>query len=60
MESDKANWLINIVEKVSVENATPMTFSQLKTDFETTMEDFELFWFSKQINSLRESGLLVL
>ncbi|MGV9003460.1 B12-binding domain-containing radical SAM protein [Flavobacterium sp.] len=60
LESDKANWLINIVEKVSVENATPMTFSQLKTDFETTMKDFELFWFSKQINTLRESGLLVL
>ena len=60
LESEKANWLMNILEKISVKNTTPMTFSQLKTDFETTMEDFELFWFSKQINSLRESGLLVL
>ena len=60
LETNKATWLLDILEKISLENITPMTYSQLKTDFETTMEDFELFWFSKQISSLRESGLLVL
>lgn len=60
LETNKATWLLDILEKISLENITPMTYSQLKTDFETTMEDFELFWYSKQIITLRDLGLLVL
>ena len=32
----------------------------IKNDFETQLEDFELFWYSKPVNTLREFGLLVL
>ncbi len=36
------------------------SFGHLKTSFETHFEDFELFWYSKPIAGLRDSGLLVL
>ena len=60
LEKEKAIWLMEILEKISLSNSTTTTFSQLKTDFETHFEDFELFWYSKPIKSLRNGGLLVL
>ena len=36
------------------------TFQEIKADFEMKLEDFELFWYSKPIKTLREFGLLVL
>ena len=33
---------------------------QTSKDFETHFENFELFWYSKPINVLRDKGLLVL
>jgi hypothetical protein len=60
LEEDKGKWLINALEKVSVYNENKITFSQLKSDFETQFEDFELFWYSKPVTTLRDFGLLVL
>jgi len=60
LEKDKAEWLVNTLELMSVFNATNPTFKQLKDSFETSFEDFELFWFSKSIATLRQFGLLVI
>jgi hypothetical protein len=60
LEEEKANWLLQVLEAISVFSSTKMTFTQLKSDFETYFEDFELFWYSKPIHALRDSGLLVL
>ena len=61
IEKDKAEWLIKILETISLNASNSIqTFVQIKTDFETQFEDFELFWYSKPINTLREFGLLVL
>jgi len=60
LEAEKANWLMDTLEKISVFNNTKMTFAQLKSDFEEQFEDFELFWYAKPIHTLRDSGLLVL
>ncbi|MFY8181641.1 MAG: B12-binding domain-containing radical SAM protein [Flavobacterium sp.] len=60
IEKDKAVWLTNTLEKISVYGESKSTFSQLKSDFETSFEDFELFWYSKSIATLRGFGLLVL
>ena len=60
LEEDKAKWLINSLEIISVFNDKKLTFLQLKLGFETSFEDFELFWYSKPINTLREFGLLIL
>lgn len=60
VEKDKGEWLIQTLEKISVTSNNKLTFSQVKTDFESNFDDFELFWYSKPIHSLREIGLLVL
>jgi hypothetical protein len=60
VEKEKGEWLIQILEKISISANNKMTFSQLKSDYEANLDDFELFWYSKSINSLREIGLLVL
>ena len=60
LEKEQGEWLVQTLEKISITTNNKMTFSQLKADYETNLEDFELFWYSKAINSLREIGLLVL
>ena len=60
LEKEQSEWLIKILEKINIASNSKMTFSQLKADYETNLDDFELFWYSKSINSLREIGLLVL
>ena len=60
LEKDKAVWLTNTLEKISVYGESKATFTQLKLDFETHFEDFELLWYSKSITTLRGFGLLVL
>ena len=60
LEKEKADWLKTMLQKVSISNFKATTFNELKIDFETHFEDFELFWYSKPINTLRDFGLLVL
>ena len=60
IEKEKGNWMLKTLEIISVHSDKKITFSALKTDFESTFDDFELFWYSKPINTLRDFGLLVL
>ena len=60
LDSAKANWLLKALDLLSVTNDKTITYAQLKTDFENHFEDFELFWYSKSIKTLREYGLLVI
>ncbi len=60
LDSAKANWLLKALDLLSVTNDKTITYAQLKTDFENVFEDFELFWYSKSIKTLREYGLLVI
>uniref|UniRef100_UPI00404ACC07 B12-binding domain-containing radical SAM protein n=1 Tax=Flavobacterium sp. TaxID=239 RepID=UPI00404ACC07 len=60
LEQDKGNWLLEKLEVLSVSNEKRLTFQQLKVDFELHFEDFELFWYSKPMNTLKEFGLLTL
>jgi hypothetical protein len=57
---NEGQWLESILDKVSIKNAKTYSFLEVKTDFETNLENFELFWFSKPIYTLRKTGLLVL
>ncbi|MGY0036749.1 hypothetical protein [Pedobacter sp. NJ-S-72] len=57
---NEGEWLASILQKIAVSNAQVYTFKEIKADFETTMEHFELFWYSKPIYNLRDFGLLVL
>jgi hypothetical protein len=60
LDKDKAEWLVTTLESLSIFQNKNQTFAQLKTYFETHFEDFELFWFSKPMNTLKDFGLLVL
>lgn len=60
LEEDKGKWLVSALDQLAIYGDSKSTFSQLKADFETQFEDFELFWYSKPIATLREFGLLVL
>ncbi len=60
LEKEKADWLVIVLEKTSVCRTPSLTYSQLKSDFENKFEDFELFWYSKQLKEIRKSSLLVL
>lgn len=57
---NQGEWLVEMLEKISVSNSKIYSFQEIKSDFETHLEDFELFWYSKPVNTLREFGLLVL
>jgi hypothetical protein len=56
----EGRWLMEILQKISVASSKVLTLQEIKIDFEEQQEDFELFWYSKPVNSLREYGLLVL
>ena len=60
VNQNEGEWLVATLDKLSLKNIKIQTFLDLKTDFETNLENFELFWFSKPINILRDFGLLVL
>uniref|UniRef100_UPI003568C284 B12-binding domain-containing radical SAM protein n=1 Tax=Lutibacter sp. TaxID=1925666 RepID=UPI003568C284 len=53
-------WLVKNLQKLSVYNNESFTYHQLKENFETEFENFEMFWYSKPIDTLRKNGLLVL
>ena len=60
LEKEKGEWLLNSLKKTSVYEKMPLTFSELKASFEVQFNDFDLFWYSKSVSTLREHGLLVL
>ena len=59
-EKEKGEWLVDALTKLNVYASSILSFAELKADFETKFEDFELFWYSKSVQSLRDYGLLVL
>ena len=60
LQKDKGTWLLNVLDKITVQKGKSFTFINLKEDFEFSFENFELFWYSKPIKKLRNFGLLVL
>ncbi|WP_284651897.1 B12-binding domain-containing radical SAM protein [Flavobacterium terrisoli] len=60
LEKDKAEWFLKAIDLLQISNQKTLTFAQLKADFEMQFEDFELFWFSKPLKTLKEFGLLLL
>lgn len=56
----EGEWLAGILSSISVAQSKILSFQQVKADYEShELEDFELFWYSKPVNTLREYGLLV-
>ncbi len=51
-------WMEKTLEKTSIYNPFIYTFEQLKADYEQHFENFELFWFSKPVEILKNIGLI--
>ncbi len=60
LSQKEGEWLVTVLDLISYSNSKTKQFQELKADFENELEDFELFWFSKPITTLKEFGLLVL
>jgi hypothetical protein len=60
VNKEKGEWLILKLEELSPLSKKQKSLGELKSDFETHFEDFELFWYSKSMAKLKEKGLLVL
>ncbi|MEY4012687.1 MAG: hypothetical protein RIT22_1811 [Bacteroidota bacterium] len=56
----EGEWLVRTLQNCSVTKAKIAQLQELKVDFESELEDFELFWYSKPILTLKEFGLVVL
>jgi len=59
LEEEKGRWLIEFLPDLKISaNMSKIKFSDLKKSYEENFEDFELFWYSKPIETLKTIGLL--
>lgn len=56
----EGNWISKKLEDLKIGKQYTQTLGSLKEDYESKFENFELFWHSKPMQQLKESGLLVL
>lgn len=56
----EGKWVVKLLQQTSIFEANTTTLDQIKLDFETEFENFELFWHSKPMQELREMGLLLI
>lgn len=59
---EQGEWLVKLLAQITVNSENKVLgFQQVKQNYEAQgMDDFELFWYSKPVNTLREYGLLIL
>jgi radical SAM superfamily enzyme YgiQ (UPF0313 family) len=57
LEKEQGIWLFEIIKKIKNNG---VKFQTLKNAYESEFENFELFWYSKPIQKLRDHNLLVL
>jgi hypothetical protein len=56
---DAGRWLAALLEKIHINQSTPYTLEMVKADYEAAgLEDFELFWENKPVNTLYRAGLV--
>lgn len=61
MSREEGEWFVDILEMISIKSQKATSFQQLKKDFEQKgLENFELFWHSKPLKTVKSFGLLVL
>lgn len=57
----KGQWLLNQLPKLNIQNPLQLTVQQLREEYEAAgLEDFDLFWDNKPVNTLYKAGLLKL
>lgn len=59
LDFSHAEWLMSMFNEYPVQNPKKPTLQSLKINFEENFDDFELFWFSKPIQQLKENGVIL-
>ncbi len=59
LDQEKAQWLLRMMTENPIEKPQKTTLLQLKNNFEESFGDFELFWFSKPMQQLKENGIIL-
>lgn len=59
LEKEKAVWLLEIIDEISIHADKNLIFNQLKAKYELDFDDFELFWYSKPMQILKENGVIL-
>ncbi len=54
----QGQWLASLLERIAFPQHEPMSFGQLREDYEAQLTDFEAFWRSEEVETVREYGLL--
>ncbi|XZF16386.1 B12-binding domain-containing radical SAM protein [Chitinophagaceae bacterium MMS25-I14] len=61
VEPAQGQWLAGILPQLSADNRKTYTLQEVKENYEAAgLEDFELFWDNKPVNTLYKMGLLTL
>jgi hypothetical protein len=60
LSHENGKWLSQKLPTLQPENTKLFTLQELKLDYEKQYENFELFWYSKPMQHIRENGLLAL
>ena len=60
LSHENGKWLSQKLPTLQPENTKLFTLQELKLDYEKLYENFELFWYSKPMQHIRENGLLAL
>ena len=61
MSKEQGNWLISILNILNKNTYPIFTFKQLQESYEVFgLDDFEIFWSSKQMKEIGRAGLLIL
>ena len=59
LEKEKAVWLLETIDEISIHADKNLTFNHLKAKYELDFDDFELFWYSKPMQTLKENGVIL-
>ncbi|WP_459926241.1 B12-binding domain-containing radical SAM protein [Flavobacterium covae] len=60
LEKEHGLWLLQKLTDLDIRNNLVQNLGQMKNSFEEKFEDFEIFWFSKSLNLIKENGLICL
>jgi len=60
LEKNTGEWVLKTIEECSVYSQNHMSIAKIKADYESIFDDFEIFWFSKNMNLIKKNGLLVI
>jgi hypothetical protein len=60
LNKEQGLWLADMLPKLTPTTTKLLTLQDVKDDYEAAgLEDFELFWENKPMNTLYKAGLLV-